>query len=208
MIFIDRRDAGRQLASKLIKFRNSDVVILALPRGGVVIGKEVADKLNAPLGLVMVRKIGHPYYNEYAIGAVAENAEPTYNLNEAAILDSKWLKKAETDARSLIERRRQLYYNNDFTPPSIKHKLVILVDDGMATGLTMRAAVNAIKQNKPKRIIVAIPVAPYDSINAIKKEVDEVISLDDPNNFLGAAGAHYQSFPQVSDEEVKAILRS
>lgn len=207
MRFIDRRDAGRQLAYKLANFESVNTIVLALPRGGIILGKEVAKTLNAPLGLVLVRKIGHPYNAEYAIGALAEDEMPVYNEAEIAAIDASWLKKAEMAAHELIEKCRQVYYGNDFTPPNAKGKTVILVDDGIATGLTIQAAVKALKQKKPKKVIVAIPVAPRDSVAKLKQLADEVILLDDPDNFLGAVGAHYQNFPQVNDEEVKSILR-
>ncbi len=207
MYFFDRQDAGKRLADRLTNFKDSDVVVLALPRGGVVIGKEVAKALHAPLGLVLVRKIGHPYHAEYAIGALAEDKKPVYNEAEVSAIDRAWLKKAESAAHKLIEKRRQIYYGDDFSPPNAKGKTVILVDDGIATGLTMQAAVKALKQKEPKRVIVAVPVAPRDCVAKLKQMADEVILLDDPDNFLGAVGVHYQNFPQVNNEEVKAFLR-
>jgi len=207
MYFVSRQDAGQQLGRALRHFGRDDVVILALPRGGVVIGAEVARTLLVPLGLVLVRKIGHPNNPEYAIGAIAEDQPAVYDEREAGGVSQDWLKRAETDARKLIEDRRKLYYSDDFTPPKLKGKVVILADDGIATGLTVEAAVRAISQQQPKKIVVAVPVAPSDSVGTLKSLVDEVIVLDKPKNFLGAVGAHYQRFEQVDDKEVKALLR-
>jgi predicted phosphoribosyltransferase len=172
-----------------------------------VLGAEVAKELKAPLGLVLVRKIGHPGYAEYAIGALAEGEKPVYNEDEVASIDDHWLKQAETTARELIEHRRDLYYGEDFEPPVVTDKTVILVDDGVATGLTMEAAVKAMRNKKAKRIIVAVPVAPRDSVDHLEAIADEAIVLDNPDSFLGAVGSHYMEFEQVDDEEVRALLR-
>ena len=207
MSYIDRQDAGKRLAQVLRHFKGDDVVVLALPRGGIVLGAEVAKELRAPLGLVLVRKIGHPSYSEYAIGAVAEGEKPVYNENEIAGIDEEWLKEAEASAKKLIEHRRELYYGEDLVPPEVSGKTVILVDDGIATGLTMEAAVRAIQNKHPKRVLVAVPVAAQESVDTLESIADEVVVLDDPESFLGAVGAHYQQFDQVDDEEVKSLFR-
>lgn len=211
MRYTNRQDAGERLADTLWPlFKDDDVVVLALPRGGVVLGAEVAKALSAPLGLVLVRKIGHPFAPEYAIGAVAEDEQPVYNENEVASVDKLWLERAEEAARALIAMRRELYYgnNNDgIVPPDIEGKTVILVDDGIATGMTMIAAVRAVRSKHPKRVVVAVPVAAQESIVELEVLVDEIVVLDDPEAFLGAIGAHYQDFPPVDDHEVKAILK-
>jgi predicted phosphoribosyltransferase len=207
MEFVDRKDAGKRLANRLAKFKGTDAVVLALPRGGIVPAAEVAKALRIPLGLVLVRKIGHPAYAEYAIGAVAGGEVPLYNESIAAEIDSDWLRRAETSARQLSRRRQQFYYEDDFKPPSVPGRTAIIIDDGIATGLTMEAAVRAISRQQPERTIVAVPVAPSDSIGRLQKLADEVIVLDDPSQFLGAVGAHYQQFKQINDEEVKALLR-
>lgn len=206
-MFRDRSDAGKRLAQVLRHFKSKDTVVLALPRGGIVLGAEVAKELKAPLGLVLVRKIGHPSYSEYAVGAVTESEKPVYNKSELLGLDNTWLKDAEQSARQLIEHRRELYYGEDFTPPEVEDKTVILVDDGIATGLTMEAAVRAMQNKHAKRVIVAAPVAPRDSIDSLDIIADEVVVLDNPDGFLGAVGSHYREFEQVDDEEVRTLLR-
>ncbi len=205
MDFIDRVDAGRQLARRLSKY-SGQAVVYALPRGGVVTGAEIAKELEVPLDLILVRKIGHPGNPEYAIGAVAEGGEPVCNEAERASVDDQWFKEALAAARAENERRREEYFPPDYQPPSVRDKVAIIVDDGIATGLTMEAAVQAIAVHRPKKIVVAVPVAPSDSVDNLKTYADEVIVLDNPQNFRGAVGAHYQNFPQVEDDEVVELL--
>lgn len=207
MTYINRQDAGQRLAQALRRFRNRDTVVLALPRGGVVLGAEVAKVLSAPLGLVLVRKIGHPSYPEYAIGAIAEDEEPLYTKDELLRVDGVWLNSAVVTAKRLISHRRELYYGDDFTPPELADKTVILVDDGIATGLTMKAAVRAMRNKHVKRVIVAVPIAPKDSTDELEIIADEVIALENPDDFLGAVGSYYKDFEQVDDEEVGELLR-
>lgn len=205
-MFKDRIDAGRKLAKALLYLKSKTTVVLALPRGGVVLGAEVARELRAPLGLILVRKIGHPASSEYAIGAIAEGEDPIYNESEFVTINKGWLETAEILARELIEDRRELYFEAGINQPQLAGKTVIIVDDGMATGLTMKAAVLAIKDKHPAQIIVAVPVAPQDSVDMIGSITDEVIVLDDTKNFMGAIGAHYERFGQVDDIQVRTIL--
>jgi predicted phosphoribosyltransferase len=205
MWFIDRVDAGKQLAAKLGKYRGR-AVVYALPRGGVVVGAEIAKELEVPLDLILVRKIGHPVNPEYAIGAVAEGGEPVYNKAERQAVDEDWLRAVLREEKAENERRRQQYFPDDYKTPNIRDKVAILTDDGIATGLTMEAAVEALVAHRPKKIVVAVPVAPADSVDHLKTITDEVIVLDNTNNFRGAVGAHYQNFPQVDDGEVIEIL--
>lgn len=208
-MFEDRFQAGRELANLLDKYKNDpDVLILALPRGGVELGSEISKRLNLPLDVVMVRKIGHRNYPEYAIGAVAEDESAVYNEREATLADGNWLKKAEEEARELIKKRVKFYFESKTNRKNIKSKIAILVDDGIATGFTMEVAVRAVKNKGAKKIIVAVPVAPPDSVAKLKELANEVIVVDDPKNFLGAVGSHYYSFNQVSDDEVKALLKN
>jgi predicted phosphoribosyltransferase len=207
MSYLNRLEAGKKLSKALGEYEGSNVVILALPRGGMVLGAEVAKALKAPLGLVLVRKIGHPSYSEYAIGAIAEGDVPIYNEQERAGIDNAWLKRAESSARELLARRHKMYYGTDLVLQDISGKIVIIVDDGIATGLTMQAAIHAVRTKKPKQVIVAAPVASQESFRSLEKIADRVLVLDDPKSFLGAVGSHYQEFNQVSDEEVRSLLR-
>lgn len=206
-MYKDRIDAGQRLAKVLRHFKGKNTVVLALPRGGIVLGAEVAKELKAPLALAFVRKIGHPSFAEYAIGAVAEDEEPVFNKDELLGIDDAWLEDAVATARQLIERRRELYYDEDFTPPEVTGKTVILVDDGIATGFTMESAVRAMKSKHAKRVVVAVPVASRDAVETLEIIADDVIVLDSPEDFSGAVGSHYQEFDQVDDEQVRALLR-
>jgi len=207
MTYDDRRDAGKQLANALHRFKGADIVVMALPRGGVVLGLEIAEELQAPLGLVLVRKIGHPSFAEYAVGAVAEGGTPLFNESEASHLDEEWLDEAVAAARNMIKHRRKLYFGNDFAEPDVENKTVIIVDDGIATGLTMEVAVRAIRDKAPNKVIVAAPVASRESVAVLEQMADEVVLLEDPKKFLGAVGAHYRNFDQVDDDEVRELLR-
>ena len=209
MHYANRQDAGKRLAAILqtYKDKDDDVVVLALPRGGIILGAEVARALHAPLGLILVRKISHPAAPEFAIGALAEGNVAVYDEHEVLMVDEEWLEEAEAHARATIDQRRESYYGNDFAPPEVTGKTVIVVDDGMATGLTARAAVKALRRQNPKRVIVAVPVASTESVYALRRMTDDVITLDDPRLFQGAVGAHYDHFEQVNDEEVRTLIR-
>lgn len=206
MVYRNRQDAGRKLAERLRRFKNKDAVVLSLPRGGIVLGAEIAKELKLPLGLILVRKIGHPNYPEYAIGAVVEDEPPVYNQIEVAQIDHQWLKEAENAARELIAKRRDFYYDGDVVPPEIAGRTVIIVDDGIATGLSMQAAVLSMKNRHAKQIIVAVPVSSVESMEMLKKMDVEMLVLDNPHEFRGAVGAHYRQFEQVEDEQVRKIL--
>lgn len=207
MIYRNREEAGQKLAKALRRFEGEDVVVLALPRGGVALGAEVARALRAPLDVVFVRKIGHPDYPEYAIGAIVEGHEAVLNPREARFINKQWLDREIKAARQLLEHRKTLYYGPSYQPHPIKGKTVILIDDGIATGYTMAAAVDAVSDGKPKRIIIAAPVASADSLDSIEPLADEIVVLDNPKNFMGAIGPHYSDFKQVDDEEVKTLLK-
>lgn len=207
MRFTNRLEAAERLSGLLRRFKGRSVVVLALPRGGVVLGAKIARDLGAPLGLVLVRKIGHPMHSELAIGAVAEGGAPVYSNDKVVLIGKTWLKKVEASAKQLIEYRRSLYYGKDFAPPGVEGKTVILVDDGIATGLTMKAAIEAMRAERAGRVVVAAPVAPRDSIKALEKLADEVVVLMRPRVFIGAVGAYYRDFEPVEDGEVRALLR-
>ena len=206
MVYKNREEAGRILAKKLRRFKNDSVVVLALPRGGVVLGAEVAKDLKAPLEPLIARKIGHPYFPEYAIGSVTEGQEPTFNEAEVARLDKQLIKELVATQRLEIERRKKLYFGDSRKSPDLKDKTAIIVDDGIATGYTMAAAISALAAQGPKRIVVAVPVAPAEAVRSLSLTADEVVVLDDPENFRGAVGAHYLDFRQIDDGQVKKIL--
>ncbi|RJP47328.1 MAG: phosphoribosyltransferase [Armatimonadetes bacterium] len=201
MVFKNRQETGEKLAEKLEKYQGQDVVVYALPRGGVVLGAEIARKLHAPLDLIIVRKIGHPLNPEYALCATSENAHMVCNEEELAGVDQEWFKKEVEKERQEAKRRREAYLKGRKPVPA-KGKIAIIIDDGVATGLTMFTAIIEIKHQKPKKVIVAVPVAPKETADQIESKVDEFVSLEIPEIFLGAIGAYYEYFPQVSDEEV------
>lgn len=206
MIFKDRTEAGKLLAEKLEKYVDKETVILALPRGGVVVAAEIAKNLNAPLDLVIVRKIGHPMNPEYAIGALADG-EIVLNQAETDLIDKNVLERIIDQEKAEAQRRRTIYLA-DKKGILLKNKTVILVDDGLATGLTVEAAILAVKKQTPKKIIVAVPVAPQDTFEKLKSLLNEIVVLELPIYFAGAIGAYYENFSQVSDEEVIELLKN
>lgn len=205
MHFKDRQDAGKQLAHALRSYKDKDAVIFALPRGGVVIGGEIAKFLNAPLDLIIPRKIGHPDNPEYAIAAVGESGDVVQSGDSFGHIDQEWFKKEVNNQLEEIKRRRKLYLGKKL-PLDLKGKIAIIVDDGLATGLTMKVAIKELRRRKPKEVVVAVPVAPADTVKEIGKLVDDVVVLYVPSGFFGAIGSYYQDFDQVSDEEVIALL--
>jgi len=209
MAFRDRSEAGRRLAEALSAYRGRDAVVLALPRGGVPVAAEVAAALQAPLDLILVRKIGVPTQPELAMGAVVDGATPIVVRNED-VIEFAGITADEFDAecaRELaeIERRRQLYIG-ERARAEIAGQTVIVIDDGVATGATTRAALQAIRNRKPKQLVLAVPVAPGETITKLRGEVDALICLETPALF-GAIGYFYRDFRQVSDQEVITILK-
>ncbi len=207
-MFRDRIDAGRQLAKVLKTYREqNDGIILALPRGGVVVGAEVARVLELPLDIVVPRKIGAPGNEEFAIGAIAETGEGIFN--DAAIatfgISKEYIAKTVTKERAEAERRMRVYRGNR-PPLDLKGKIALLVDDGVATGLTMKAAIASARKRDATRIVVAVPVGAPDSIDALKKIVDTVVCLHVPE-FFSAVGQFYEEFAQTTDEEVIEKLK-
>jgi len=205
MIFKNRQEAGVLLAEKLMKYRGTDSMVYALPRGGVVVGAEIAKLLAIPLDVAVVKKIGHPYNPEYAICAVSENSDLVCNEEEKQFVSEDWLNNAIARGKEDAILKRQSYLKIK-KALSAKGKIAIVVDDGVATGLTMKAAIKWIKSCKPKKIVVAVTVIPKETANELEKEVDELISLDIPEYFLGAVGSYYLNFSQVNDDEVERIL--
>jgi putative phosphoribosyl transferase len=206
MIFKNRAAAGKLLFAQVASYRGTDTVVCALPRGGVVIGYEIAHALKLPIDIVAVRKIGHPDSPEYAIGAVDERGEVIWSEEVFGKMDRAWLEE-KTDHELQEALRRSIVYRDGTQPIDIDGKIVLLVDDGIATGLTMELAIESTKKQLAKKIVVAVPVAPRDAVEKFKKVVDEVIVLAAPEDFLGSIGAHYIEFPQVTDEEVLTLMR-
>ena len=207
MRFRDRTDAGIRLANALAKYQGEDLIIYALPRGGVPLGVEIAKRLNAPLDLLITKKIGHPRNPEYAIGAITEDGDPVCNQEEVEWVDRQWFEEETARMRVEINRRREKYFGEIAQHP-IEGKTVIIVDDGIATGYTMFASINEIKKRKPGKIVVAIPVTPEDIANKLRAIVDDLVSVQIDPFYLGAVGAYYDDFSQVEDEEVIALLKS
>lgn len=206
MRFRDRQDAGRQLAEALKeKYKGKEGVVYPLPRGGVPLGLEVARVLEMPLGLIIPRKIGHPSSSEYAICAVSEGGETVCNERELAQVDKEWFEQRVEEERQESKRRREKYLPGR-DPLPLEGKIAILVDDGIATGLTMRAAIRDARERKAAQVVVAIPVVPRDTAEQLKLEVDDVVALSIDEFYLGAVGAYYDSFNQLTDEEVIAMM--
>lgn len=206
MRFKDRTHAAEELTKSLSKFKEQPVVIFALPRGGVPLGKRVAEKLNAPLDLLIPRKIGHPTNPEYAIASVTETSD-VIESPEVKNVDQTWFKQEVEKQRTEAKRRREAYLTKR-SPIDTKNKTAIIVDDGIATGLTMKAAINEAKQREPSKIILAVPIAPKSTIEDLSTMVDEIIVLESPLLFLGSIGAYYDDFSQVEDKEVVTFMEN
>lgn len=206
MIFENRADAGRQLAAKLAANAGGDTRVLALPRGGVPVGYEVARAIHAPLDVFVVRKIGAPGREELALGAIASGDVRVLNEETIAYLGVDPGTIEAITLRELRElRRREREYRGDLPAHDVEGRTVILVDDGLATGASMHAAILALRERFPKRLIVAVPVAPADTCAALEPRVDELVVLAMPEPFRGV-GAWYGDFSQVSDAQVRALL--
>ncbi len=206
MVFENREQAGRLLAEKLKEYQDKDTLVFALPRGGVMVGAEISRALGVPLEIIISRKIGHPLQPEFGIAAVTENGQLTENEKYLATVDENWL-SAEIERQKTAAQHRKNLYRPGLKEIPAKDKVVILVDDGIATGLTTMAAIEDLKSRKPSKIIVAVPVGPKDIVEEIKKMVDDLIALEVPDEFLGAVGAYYENFPQLTDEEVITTLK-
>jgi putative phosphoribosyl transferase len=208
MSFQDRTDAGRQLARALAGYKGQQPVVLALPRGGVSVAAEVATALDAPLDVILVRKIGVPFQPELAMGAVVDGDEPLVVRNEAVIrhagIGEAAFQAVCNSELAEIERRRQRYLGGR-ERIEVAGRSAIVIDDGIATGATMRAALRATRLRKPKKLILAVPVAPTDSLAAMRREADEIVCIE-AHADLGAIGYYYSDFRAVPDEAVIALL--
>jgi len=204
MIFANRIDAGRRIAEALLSCKGQDIVVYALPRGGVVVAAQIAEILDAPLDLVIVRKVGHPYAPEYAIAAVAEDGHIVENRSEVDSIDRRAFEESVRIEQREARRRRDLYMRGR-TPISATGKIAIIVDDGLATGLTMQAAVQEVRHSHPRKIVVAVPVAPPQTIRKLKEIADDVLALYEASDFR-AIGSFYCQFDQVSDDEVIELM--
>jgi putative phosphoribosyl transferase len=207
MVFQDRRDAGRELAKKLMKYAGRpDVLVLALPRGGVPVGYEVAQTLHAPLDIFVVRKLGLPGREELAMGAIASGGIRVLNdeVVKGLRISSQTIDAVARNEERELARRERLY-RGERPPMDVRGRVVILVDDGLATGSTMRAAVAALRQQNPSRIVVAVPVGAAETCREFAEEADEAICANAPEDFR-AVGMWYEDFSQTSDEEVHELL--
>jgi len=207
-IFRDRTEAGRALASALKHFEDDpDVLVLALPRGGLPVAVEVARALGAPLDVFVVRKLGVPGHEELAMGAIASGDRITLNddvVSEAGVRQHEIDEVVGRERRELLRRERA--YRGERPPPTIEGRTVILIDDGLATGASMRAAVLSLREQRPKRLVVAVPVAAARTCGELRREADEVICFRSPEPFLGV-GVWYADFSQTTDAEVSALLK-
>jgi len=221
-MFENRQEAGRLLAEKIKeeikqslfsrklenkKLEIEKLLVLAIPRGGVVVGKELADKLKASLDIIITKKIGAPGNSELAIGAVGPGGEEVIDEQLAARVgaDEEYIKNQKAKVKGEIKRREAELRGNK-EPLSLKDKVIILTDDGVATGATMLAAIEVLRQHQPQKIVVAVPVVARDTLGKIEKQADAVIYLEAPLMFF-AVGQFYKEFPQTSDEEVRELLK-
>ncbi|WP_417791084.1 phosphoribosyltransferase [Stutzerimonas xanthomarina] len=207
-LFRDRTHAGQELAEALQHLAANSPLVLALPRGGVPVAFEVAKRLSAPLDLVLVRKIGAPGNEELALGAVIDGAEPKWVINQELLHQiappPNWFEEEMQRQLTELERRRKRYCG-ERPAPVLTDRCVIVIDDGIATDATVRAALKGLKQSKPSHVVLAVPVGPRDVIEMLKTEVDELVCLAMPEPFIGV-GCHYRDFEQTSDEQVVDLL--
>jgi len=208
MIYVNRSDAGKRLARELAGYKSQDPVILALPRGGVPVAAEIARAFDAPLDLMLVRKLGVPFEPELAMGAIIDGGEPHVVRNEdvlalLAMSEEEFKQICERELAE-IERRRKLYLK-DRLRADVKDRVVIVVDDGVATGATTRAALQAVRKRGPRKLVLAVPVAPTSTLEELSGEADDIVCLQRHEPFY-AIGLYYADFHQITDEEVIDIL--
>lgn len=208
MYFANRTEAGRKLAKRLSGYANrNDVIVLGVPRGGVPVAFEISQALKAPLDVFLVRKLGAPGHEELAMGAIASGGVRVLDRETIEALGVSELDIESTTAKEQKElERRERAYRGGRPPLEVQRRTAIVVDDGIATGSSMRAGIKALRQMKPARIVVAVPVAPASTCGHLEREVDELVCLDTPELFY-AIGQFYEDFSQVTDEEVQGLLR-
>ena len=205
--FLDRREAGKELAQLLLKFKEQpDGIVLALPRGGVPVGYEVTLALNVPLDVFIVRKLGLPGQEELAIGAIASGGIRILNetIIHALKIDQTVIDRVTQQETQELERR-EIQYRGNHPLPEIENRTIILIDDGLATGASMLAAVHALRRQRPKKIIIAVPAAAPQAINLLRPEADEIVFVIAPDPFEGV-GKWYEDFAQTTDDEVRSLL--
>ncbi len=210
IIFTDRKDAGLKLSNALAKYKSESPVVLAIPRGGVPVGYEVAHALDAPLDIIVARKLGAPGEPELGLGAIVDGDHPETVLNQnlvAALGVSERYLRAEIESQLKEIRRRQETYRKGRPPVDVTGRTAIVVDDGIATGGSVRAALRGVRRLSPRKVILAVPVAPGETIEALRSEADEVVCLSTPADFI-AIGEFYEDFSQTSDEEVIHLLEA
>jgi putative phosphoribosyl transferase len=207
MHFKDRKEAGELLAEALAEYQGDETVVYALPRGGVVLGVAVAKSLDAPLDLVIPRKVGHPEQPEYGVCAVTEDGHLVCSKEEISQLDPAWLTGEVQKQQAEAKRRFDTYLAGRPTVDA-RDKTAIIVDDGVATGLTVLAAIEEVKDRSPSKVVLAAPVIPGDVAQRLKRYVDEMVALDIPVLYLGAVGAYYDKFEQINDKQVIRLLET
>lgn len=208
MPFADRTDAGRKLAALLVKYRDENPVVLALPRGGAPVAAEIARALNAPLDLLLVRKIGVPMQPELAMGAVVDGSDPVVVRNDdviamAGVSEADFARVRDRELAEIARRHKD--YLGDRPPADIEGRTAIVVDDGIATGATTRAALKAVRMRNPKRVVLAVPVGPTDTLTRMEDDADDVVAVE-RHDMFGALGYFYDDFSQLEDEDVIRIL--
>lgn len=207
-MFRDRVEAGQLLAQRLTHLQNQRPVVLGLPRGGVVVAAQIAQQLNAPLDVLVVRKIGAPNQPELAIGAVTDGEHPAHVLNDELVqmigVDETYILR-EVQQQLQEVRARQSRYRHGRPGVSVRGRTAIVVDDGIATGATVRAGLLALRQSEPANLVLAVPVAPGDTLANLSRDVDEIVCFHTPVNFM-AVGRFYENFDQTSDEQVMELL--
>jgi len=204
-IFQDRRDAGRRLAEALSSYRDApDLIVLGLPRGGVPVAYEVAEELDAPLDVFLVRKLGMPGHEELAMGAIASGGVKVLNEQVARDVDEQARRRVAEKEQEELERREKAY-RGEREELDLQGRTVIVVDDGLATGASMKAALEGIEASDPRKVVVAVPVGPPDTVEDLEAIADEVICPETPRMF-GGIGQFYRDFSQTTDEEVRLLM--